>query len=89
MYFLETSSPNKARNGAMSENKLLLMFSPASAKTTGTCAAKTDAPKNRDGEPNIFSQLGRAGGRQCSAVDTSVLSSEVVGCAMVVGRFTV
>ena len=90
MYCLATCSPNKARIGARSEKRLLLKSSPVSAKTTGIRAAKTDAAKSRDGAPNIFSQPGRAEGRQCSAADTllqdlPVLSSGVVGCA--VGRY--
>ena len=57
-----TCSLNKARIGARSENRLLLKSEPASAKTKGIRAAKTDAPKSRDGVPNIFSQPGRAEG---------------------------
>ena len=70
MYCLATCSPNKARIGARSEKRLLLNSSPASAKTNGIRAIKTDALKSRDGTPNIFSQLGRAEGRRRSAVDT-------------------
>ena len=89
MYCLATWSPNKARIGARSEKRLLLKSSPVSAKTTGICAAKTDVPKICDGAPNIFSQPGRAEGRQCSTVDT-LLSFGVVDCVVVAaGRITV